>query len=152
MLLRPPKWSSSWSAGVAATAHGSARSTLDLDVVYSRQKENLEKLVHALDGHKPYLRGAPAGLPFRFDIETLHAGLNFSLTTALGWIDLLGEIAGGGRYEDLAQHSVVIDAFGVRCRVLDLEALIRAKRAAGRPRDLEVIAELEVLRERKVKL
>jgi hypothetical protein len=33
--------------------------------------------------------------------------------------------------------------------VVDLEALIRAKRAAGRPKDLEAIAELEALRGRR---
>ncbi len=31
------------------------------------------------------------------------------------------------------------------CRCLDLEWLIRVKRAAGRPKDLEVLAELETL-------
>jgi hypothetical protein len=35
----------------------------------------------------------------------------------------------------------------VRCRCLDLVSLIRVKRAAGRPRDLEVIAELQAIRE-----
>jgi hypothetical protein len=35
----------------------------------------------------------------------------------------------------------------VRC--LDLEWLIMTKRAAGRPRDLEAIAELEALREER---
>ena len=67
------------------------------------------------------------------------------MTTALGLVDLLGEIAGGGTYEDLMPHSVVVDAFGVACRCLDLVALIRAKRAAGRPKDFEAIAELEAI-------
>ena len=57
--------------GVAAAAHGSPRSTQDVDVVYSRSRANLQKLVEALTAHQPYLRGAPPGLPFRFDVETL---------------------------------------------------------------------------------
>jgi len=134
--------------GVAAAAHGSARTTQDVDVVYSREPGNLRKLVAALQPLNPYLRGAPPGLPFRFDFETLSAGLNFTLTTDLGWIDLLGEIAGGGRYQDLVGHTIAVAAFGVKCQVLDLESLIRTKRAAGRPRDLEAIAELELLRRR----
>jgi hypothetical protein len=133
--------------GVAAAAHGSTRGTQDLDVVYSRTTENLARLVEALAPHHPYLRGAPPGLPFRFDVETLRTGLNFTLTTDLGWIDLLGEIVGGGGYEDLEPHSLRIEVFGLRCRVLDLDALIRAKKAAGRPKDFEVLAELEALRE-----
>lgn len=38
-------------------------------------------------------------------------------------------------------------AFGYNAKVLDLEWLIRVKRAAGRPKDLEAIAELEALRD-----
>ena len=134
--------------GLAAAAHGSARSTQDVDVVYRRGTDNIERLVLALAPHKPYLRGAPPGLPFRFDTPTVASGLNFTLTTNLGWIDLLGEIVGGGTYDDLVQRCVTIDVFGIHCHVLDLETLIVTKRAAGRPRDLEAIAELELLRNR----
>ena len=135
--------------GVAAAAHGSGRLTQDVDVVYRRGSGNLERLVAGLGGFRPYLRGAPPGLPFRFDVATLAAGLNFTLTTDLGPINLLGEIAGGGRYEDLVDHSLCAEAFGVNCRVLDLETLIVTKRAAGRPKDFEGIAELELLKERR---
>ncbi|MFN7922959.1 MAG: hypothetical protein U0Q16_22845 [Bryobacteraceae bacterium] len=135
--------------GVAAAAHGSARATQDLDVVYRRGIDNLAALAAALAPLDPCLRGAPPGLPFHLDVATLRAGLNFTLTTNLGWLDLLGEIAGGGGYEDLLPHSIEVEAFGVTCRVLDVDALIRAKRAAGRPKDLEVIAELESLRQRR---
>ncbi len=131
--------------GAAATAHGSARLTLDIDVVYSRSPENLRRLAAALAPLNPYLRGAPPGLPFRWDEATLRAGLNFTLTTALGALDLLGEIAGGGTYESLAKESSRIRVAGVECLCLGLAPLIRAKRAAGRPKDLEAIAELEAL-------
>jgi hypothetical protein len=107
----------------------------------------LRKVVDALGSHHPYLRGAPPGLPFRLDVETLRAGLNFTLTTDLGWIDLLGEIVGGG-YNELIAHSIEVEAFGTRCRVVDLETLIRTKKLAGRPKDLEAVAELELLRTR----
>ena len=52
--------------GMAATAHGSARLTQDLDVVYQRDRGNIERLAAALAPHSPYLRGAPPGLPFRW--------------------------------------------------------------------------------------
>ncbi len=133
--------------GLAARAHGAARSTQDVDVVYSRSVSNLGRLQQALSDHVPYLRGAPPGLPFRWDIETLRAGLNFTLITDLGALDLLGEIAGGGTYEDLLPATIRLDLFGVRCPCLDLDTLIATKRAAGRPRDFEAIAELEALRE-----
>lgn len=64
-------------------------------------------------------------------------------------LNLLGEIVGGSGYEDLLPESFEVKVFGVTCRCLDLDALIRVKRAAGRPKDLEVIAELEALREER---
>jgi hypothetical protein len=69
---------------VAAAAHGSLRSNQVFDTVYRRDFGNLRKLVEALGRHHPYLRAAPQGLPFRLDVETLRAGLNFTLTTDLG--------------------------------------------------------------------
>jgi hypothetical protein len=101
--------------GVAAVLHGSARMTQDVNVVYSRSDENLDRVADALCEHQPYLRGAPPGLPFQWNRATIQAGLIFTLT--------------------------------IRC--IGLDALIRAKRAAGRPKDLEVIAELEALREER---
>lgn len=133
--------------GVAATLHGSARLTSDLDIVYGRSKENIRRMVVALAPLSPYLRGAPPGLPFHLDAETVRAGLNFTLTTDAGPLDLLGEIAGGFNYEVLRKRSKFVELFGQRCRVMDLDALIASKLAAGRPKDLEVIAELQVIRE-----
>jgi hypothetical protein len=135
--------------GAAATAHGSVRLTLDLDVVYGRSPENIRHLVRALAPAQPYLRGAPPGLPFSWSEETLRNGFNFTLTTRLGAIDLLGEIPGGGGFENLKERSITLEIFGCRCLCLSLDALIDAKRAAGRPRDLEAIAELELIRQEK---
>ena len=61
---------------------------------------------------------------------------------------MLGEITGCGKYEDLLGQSEGSTLYGTPCRVLGLDALIRAKRAAGRPRDFDAIAELELLRDR----
>ena len=131
--------------GIAAAAHGASRVTQDIDVVYARADDNLARIIAALKNHQPYLRGAPPGLPFFWDSETLRRGLNFTLTTALGDIDLLGDIPGGGRYEDLLAHSLELVVFGHRVRCLDLPKLIETKRAAGRPKDFEALAELEAL-------
>ena len=71
----------------------------------------------------------------------------FTLVTTLGHIDLLGEIAGGGTYQNLLPHSVTLALFGIECQCLELKHLIHVKRAAGRPKDFEAIAELEALLE-----
>ena len=133
--------------GVAARAHGASRLTDDLDISYARSPANLARVVAALAPFSPYLRGAPPGLPFEWSVGTLRAGLNFTLTTSTGAIDLLGDITGGGSYEDLLPHTVTITIFGHDVQLLDLPWLVRVKRAAGRPKDLEVIAELEALQE-----
>jgi len=131
--------------GVAGNVHGAARATYDVDIVYARSGENLHQLVEALAPLSPYLRGAHPGLPFRLDEQTLRSGLNFTLTTSLGDIDLLGEVTGGGTYEDLLPSTIEISVFGAQCRCVTLETLIRLKRAAGRPRDFDALAELEAL-------
>ena len=82
-------------------------------------------------------------------METLEHGLNFTLTTDLGAVDLLGEIAGGGQYDDLLPYVEVKHAFGVEVPCLGLEKLIMVKRASGRKKDLDAIGELEALREER---
>ena len=133
--------------GVAARAPGSARRTDDLAISDARSRENLARIVDALAPFHPYLRGAPPGLPFDWSVATLKAGLNFMLTTRLGSIDLLGDITGGGGYEQLKDHALTIELFGREVRLLELPWLIKVKRAAGRPKDLEVVAELQALAE-----
>jgi hypothetical protein len=73
--------------GLAANAHGAVRTTRDIDIVYARSVANLERLQKTLAPLRPYLRGAPPGLPFRLDVATLESGLNFTLTrTWESWI------------------------------------------------------------------
>jgi hypothetical protein len=88
-------------------------------------------------------------LPFSFDAATVTRGLNFTLDTTLGPLDLLGEVAGGGAYDALLPHTEPVELFGYPCRTVSLDALIRLKRAAGRPKDHEMLAELEALRDRR---
>lgn len=133
--------------GAAATAHGSARLTEDLDIVYSRNKENIKRLAQALKPFQPHLRGAPEDTPFRWDEETLRNGLNFTLTTSAGWLDLLGEITLGGSFEQLMPDSIKLDIFGYECLCLGLSRLIEVKRAAARPKDFEAVAELQAILE-----
>ncbi len=133
--------------GIAARVHGSARITQDVDIVYGRSDANIARLVKALAPLNPYPRGAPPNLPFAWSAKTVKAGLNYTLTTTLGAIDILGEVIGGGRYEDLVGHCVAEKLFGHATHVVSLSWLIRLKRAAGRVRDFEAIAELELLQE-----
>jgi hypothetical protein len=129
--------------GLAATFHGSARVTYDLDICYARSSANLRRLAKALAPFHPRPRAFPADLPFVWDEVTLRNGTTFTLQTDLGEIDLLAEVTGLGAYYDVKEHSVSVQAFEREM----LPGLIMAKRAAGREKDLSALAELESLLE-----
>src|SRR5689334_6632856 len=78
--------------GLAVISHGHVRATVDLDVCYARTPENIGRLVRALAPLSPRLRGAPPELPFFWDEQTVRNGLNFTLSTSSGDIDVLGEV------------------------------------------------------------
>lgn len=132
--------------GVALIARGVQRSTEDLDVAYARDRDNLKRLVSALAPIHPRLRGVPADLPFVFDEITLRSGLNFTLDTDLGPLDLFGEVPGLGTFEHVDAASSEIEVDGVRLLALTLDGLERAKRAAGRPKDLVDLGYIRLLK------
>jgi|ERR1043165_700176 hypothetical protein len=135
--------------GVAAAIHGSLLLTNDLDVCYARDSGNLKRLAQALQSVHARLRNAPEGLPFILDDETLKRGLNFTFTTEIGDLDLLGEVRGLGQYDDVLEDSLPVELFGYRFAVIDIGKLIIAKRSAGRPKDLIALPELEAILEAK---
>lgn len=132
--------------GVAAVAHGATRVTNDLDICYdATDPKNLIALASLLAKWQAYPRGVEAGLPFIMDDRTLRGAPVLTLTTLEGDIDVMDRIAGVGDYAAVRKRSEKIEALGVRFRVIDLPSLIKAKRAAGRPRDHEHLPELEAL-------
>ena len=132
--------------GLAAAAHGSSRVTNDLDICYDAlDGDNLVALSRLLARWKAYPRGVETGLPFIMDDRTLRGAPILTLTSTEGDIDVMDRIAGIGPYADVRRHSEKVTALGVSFRVLDLPSLIKAKRAAGRPRDFEHLPELKAL-------
>ncbi|MBI1295763.1 hypothetical protein GC175_12490 [bacterium] len=119
---------------------------VDFEVLLHRLKEHDVEFI-IVGGAAAVVHGSSRMTQDLDSVMTLQRGLNFTLSTVIGPVDLFGEVAGGGNYEDPLPHTVVIDVFGVSCRCLNLNALIRTKRAAGRPKDLSVIAELEAIQE-----
>lgn len=134
--------------GVAAAAHGSSRVTNDLDICYDAEAvANIATLASLLAGWQAYPRGIDEGLTrsFIMDDRTLRNAPILTLTTREGDIDVMDRIAGVGPYDAVRRRSETVSALGVRFRVLDLPSLIKAKRAAGRPRDFDHLPELEAL-------
>jgi Nucleotidyl transferase AbiEii toxin, Type IV TA system len=129
--------------GLAAKAHGSPTLTVDIDICYARDRDNLEKLAAVLGEMGTVLRGAPPDLPFHPDRRTLERGDSFTFTTDFGDFDILGTPSGTTGFADLdanAQDAELGEDLVVR--VASLEDLIRMKRAAGRQKDR---VELEIL-------
>jgi hypothetical protein len=133
--------------GLAANLLGVRRVTYDLDICYSRSTTNLKKIAAGLAQFHPRPRGFPESLPFVWDERTLQNGTIFTLETDLGDIDLLAEVAGLGGFDEVRARSVLVAVFDREVAILDLPALIAAKKAAGRPKDLESLLELESILE-----
>lgn len=117
--------------GLAAAAHGSPTPTLDIDICYARDEENLGKLAQVLGDLGARLRGVDDDVPFLLDAETLRAGDHFTFETRLGDLDLLGTPSGSSGYEGLAADAIDVDLGGIRVKVASLERLIEMKVAAA---------------------
>ncbi len=136
--------------GVAAAAHGATRLTNDLDICYDAgNAANVNALGELLGAWEAYPRGVESGLPFIMDGRTLWGAPLLTLTSSEGDIDVMDVVSGVGDYKSVRAHSEIVGAFGLKFRVIDLPTLIKAKRAAGRPRDIEHLYELEALLEIK---
>src|SRR6266545_4754483 len=131
--------------GVAATAHGSRRVTDDVDICYDPGRANVRRLAKLLRRWDAYPRGIDRGLPFFMDERQFRTTPIMTLTTREGFIDVLDIVKGVGDYSKCRKRSAEVEAFEIRFRVLDLPALIDAKRAAGRPKDIDQLPELEAL-------
>jgi hypothetical protein len=127
--------------GMAGLAHGSAYPTYDLDVVYARDRANLERMTAALRELGVTLRGAPPDLPFQLDAQTLANGSNFTFDSPYGSFDILGDAAGMGSYDELRNGAVVATIEEIEVRVASLNHLIAMKRAANRPKDQLMVEE-----------
>ncbi|OYW73293.1 MAG: hypothetical protein B7Z37_22095 [Verrucomicrobia bacterium 12-59-8] len=72
---------------------------------------------------------------------------NLYIKTDLGVIDCLGSVLGVGDYGEVLQHSLEIELPVGKLRILDLDTLIQAKEAMGRPHDLLTVQYLKAVRQ-----
>ncbi len=133
--------------GIAIRSHGGNYITEDLDICYSRTRDNLKRLASVLEPLKPRPRGMDQKLPYIFDWTTLQHGTNFTFTTTMGDVDLLGEVKGIGIYDDLIENSIKVDLDGYATHILSIPSLIIAKTAAARPKDEAGLKVLYALQE-----
>lgn len=126
--------------GFAVAAHKVVRATRDLDVVTDRSWNAAQKLADALRG----LDAEPARDPsITWIPEVLARPINVRITTRHGDLHLLNATAGIPTYAELEHTTILIDE--LRIEVASLSALRGMKRAAGRPKDLVDLEELDAL-------
>lgn len=135
--------------GIAAVLHGSPRVTQDLDITVATNAGNLEALGGVLAELDARLAGVADEVPFTADAATLARMMVLTLDTTVGRLDVLAAPAGAPPYPEMRANADRFDIGGFHVAVASIEDLMSMKRAAGRPKDLADIAELEVIRERR---
>lgn len=138
--------------GLAVNAHGVIRSTNDVDICPAPDPENLARLAALLRelGATQLGVGDFDAVEMPFDptkVEDLSRGGNFRLNTRLGALDVmqwLSGVPGDHAYPALAADAMPVELEGLRVMVCSLARLRDMKRAAGRPRDLQDLADLAI--------
>ena len=131
--------------GLAAVTHGSSMATQDIDICCDFSSRNLLRLQSALMGTNPIHRMTTKQLPLQLTEDNCNNLNNLYLDTDIGQLDCLGEILGIGDFQEVKKRGEAIELDGHPCRILCIEALITAKKAMGRPKDIETIKQLEVI-------
>ncbi len=123
----------------AFAAHGWVRATADVDLFVDPARANVEKLRGALAAFGYDVTDASVEDFQRYKILLRQYDLP---------LDLHPFVEGVASFDEVWQHRLVADIGGVAAPFASLDDLIRMKRAAGRPKDLEDLKHLERLRER----
>lgn len=143
--------------GVAATAHGARRQTLDADTVIRRSAANLEAAAAALRDLHARVRvdglsdEEAKALPMQIDAVALSRMEISTWRTNAGDLDVLVEMpaADGTRlsYEDLLPRAVDVtySPDDVLVRIAGLDDIIASKQWANRPKDREALPELRAI-------
>lgn len=129
-------------------AHGTTLVTRDVDICCRFDETNLLRIQSALADLHPAHRNRP-DLPLALTPEQCRSLKNLHLQTDLGAVDCQGAVLGVGDYETVLRHSVEVALPFGACRILDLEALIRAKEAMGRDHDRISARQLREIHQRR---
>lgn len=130
--------------GLAASIHGSSLTTRDVDVCCRFTEANLMRIQAALADLHPVHR-VRSDIPLDLTPEKCAVLKNLYIKTDLGVIDCLGNVLGIGEFEEVLAHSTEIELPIGTIRILDVQTLIKAKEAMGRPHDLITVQQLKAL-------
>lgn len=135
--------------GVCVVFHGAPLATFDLDICCPFGEENVRKIENAVKDLNPVHRLTANKLPLAETHSMFSSLQNIYLQTDLGKLDCLSEVAGVGNFEEVKKQSIVANLSYGNYRFLNIDALIAAKKAVGRDRDLDAVRRLVAIKERK---
>ncbi len=135
--------------GVCVVYHGAPLATFDLDVCCPFGAENVHRIEAAVSDLHPVHRMTPGRIPLEATRDRYGELRNLYLQTDLGLLDCLSEVAGVGAFAAVRAASEVARFSYGEFRFLKLDALIAAKEATGRERDLAALRQLRAIRERR---
>jgi hypothetical protein len=133
--------------GFAAVAHGAALVTRDVDICCRFTETNLMRIQRAFSDLRPVHRQRP-DIPLDLTPELCASLKNLYLKTDMGSVGCLGEILGVGDFDEVTRQSIPVELPVGTCRVLGIEALIRAKEAMGRDHDKVTVKHLRDIQKR----
>ncbi len=133
--------------GYAAVVHGSPLPTYDIDVCAPVDPVNASRIVEAVQSLNPKWRDRPDLPIVRPDDPNLQSIKNLYFVTSAGRLDVLGTVSGVGDFNAVVERSVRKTIEGIEYDFLNLDALIDAKKAAGRGKDLQAVLYLESVRD-----
>jgi len=134
--------------GFASRHYGVTLVTEDVDICTRFTPENLRRIETAFKDFHPRHRLTTNKLPLELTDELCQRLKSMYLTTDLGILDCLGEVAGVGNIDAVLRQSNLRDFPFGQCYVLKIDALMQAKQAVGRPHDLITIAQLKAIKEK----
>lgn len=132
--------------GFAGVVHGCTYVTQDIDICCDFSPANLLALQNAISDLDPVHRMTPKRLKLRLTEEICAHLKNLYLDTKQGQLDCLSFIDGLGDYHRAKQESELVEVEDMKMRVLNLDALIKTKRAMNRPHDREAVSQLKAIK------
>jgi hypothetical protein len=135
--------------GFAGVVHGCTYVTQDVAICCDFSAANLLALQTAISDLGPVHRMTPGRKKLQLTEKTSGQFKNLYLDTNIGQLDCLSFIDGLGDYDQVKRASGLIEVENIKMCVLNLDALIKTKRAMNRPRDKEAVFQLEAIRKLK---
>lgn len=121
--------------GYAVAFHGHPRYTKDINIWIERSEENINRLLNAIDD----FGFSSLGLK---NEDFSHPEMIVQIGVPPNRIDILSDLE-GLKFSDAFRNKKEIIKDGIKIAVIGLDDLRTSKKAAGRPRDLADLADLQ---------